>query len=129
MARASSAIRSAVSLVVASRTAKVVGPPVEMEFKRVRRLGGSEIAFDLNVRGGNSTDIAIVNPFIPDHVYYDDEILASATHEMRDIRASSLRPLFMFTNGAAVVASVQVDLSSSRPRVIGTPGGSVHVRG
>jgi hypothetical protein len=101
---------------------------VEMKFKNVKRFGGSGVSFDLDVRAGSSTDIAIVNPFIPDNSLFEHEILASATCEMRDIRISTDRPVFLFTNEGAMVASVQMDLGSSRPRVVGAPVGNVYVR-
>ena len=114
-------------MLAATRTT-VVGPPIEMKFKNLKRIGGSGVAFDLEVRAGDSTDVAILNPYIPDNPLYEHDILASATCNIRGVRVSILRPIFVFTGSAGVMARVQVDLGSSRPRVMGETVGSVYVR-
>jgi len=106
----------------------VAGPPVEMKFKNLRRIGGSDVAFDLEVRAGDATDVAIVSPFMPDNPLFEHDILASATCQMRGVRVSTLRPMFVFSGNSGITASVQVDLSSGRPRVMGEPVGNVYVR-
>lgn len=114
--------------VLAAARTTVVGPPVEMKFKNVKRIGGSEMAFDLEVRAGDATDLTIISPYIPDNPLFEHDILASATCQIRAIRVSTLRPMFVFTGSAGILASVQVDLGSGRPRVMGEPAGSVYVR-
>lgn len=130
MARARLGARSVEMLLATSRSAK--GPAatstVEMKFRNLRRLGGSDFGFDLEVRAGNATDIAIVNPFIPDNSLFEHEILSPGTCQMRGIRVSTDRPTFVFTSEGAIVASAQVDLASSRPRVIGAAAGTIHIR-
>ena len=117
-----------VEAVAATTRTTAVGPPVEMKFKNVNRIGGSDVAFDLEVRAGDSTDLAIVNPFMPDNPIFEHDILASATCQVRAVRVSTLRPMFVFTGNAGITASVQVDLGSGRPRVMGEPVGNVYVR-
>ena len=114
--------------VLAAARRTVAGPPVEMKFKNLTRIGGSDVAFDLEVRAGDSTDLAIVNPFMPDNPIFEHDILASATCQVRAVRVSTLRPMFVFTGNAGITASVQVDLGSGRPRVMGEPVGNVYVR-
>lgn len=129
MARARLQARSVETMLRTTKTpAAKSASTVEMKFKNVKRIGGSEVSFDLDVRAGNSTDIAIVSAFTPDNSMFEHDILVSATCEMRDIRISTERPVFVFTNRGAVVASVQVDLGAARTRTIGTPLGSVYIR-
>jgi len=102
--------------------------PIEMTFRHVARGGGQDITFDLDVRAGDATDLEIVSPFVPEYSYHEEDLLTPATNGMRGIRVSTLRPLFVFSRGAEVLLSVQVDLSAAKPRVMGTEAVNVRVR-
>jgi hypothetical protein len=126
MARTSRAASTAAKG-AASRTV-AAGPPIVMTFSHIARAGGHEVIFDLEVRGGAATDMAIVSPFLQDRSLFEKDLLTPATNQMRGIRISTDRPQFLFSNANGVLLSVQVDLGSGKPRVIGTPAGLVTVR-
>lgn len=122
-ARAASTVRAAAR----ARTAPA-GHPIEMRFRRIARSGGHDITFDLDVRAGDATDLAIVCPFHPEHAYHEEDLLSPATNEMRGIRVSTDRPVFVFSNESDVLLSVQVNLSGARPREMGEENPGVRVR-
>jgi hypothetical protein len=128
MARVSKAVATTVRAAVARTAATASGPPIEVAFKHVVRHGGQEVSFDLDVRGGVATELDIVSPFLPERSLYEDNLLSPATTEMRGVRISTERPLLLLGNAGGLVASVQVDLASGKPRVIGTPEGPIRVR-
>lgn len=129
MARISGTARAAGTLRAVTRSrATPMAHPIEMKFMRVARSGGHDITFDLDVRAGEATDLAIVDPFHPEHAYYEEDLLSPATNGIRGVRVSTDRPLFVFSNGVDVLLSVQVDLSSPRARVMGTENPGVRVR-
>ncbi len=129
MARISGTARAASTVKAAARS-RTAPPahPIEMRFRRIARSGGHDITFDLDVRAGDATDLAIVSPFHPEHAYHEEDLLSSATNEMRGIRVSTDRPLFVFSNDAEVLLSVQVNLSGARPREMGEDHPGVHIR-
>ncbi len=125
MARTSGTTRAAST---ARARTTVLPNPIEMTFRRVTRGGGHEFTFDLDVRAGDATDLAIVSPFLQEHAYHEEDLLTPATNEMRGVRVSTDRPLFVFSRGTEVLLSVQVDLSAAKPRVMGTEEVNVRVR-
>ncbi len=129
MARISGTTRAASTVKAAARSRTApLAHPIEMTFRRITRAGGHDITFDLEVRAGDATDLAIVCPFHPEHAYHEEDLLSPATNEMRGIRVSTDRPMFVFSTDADVLLSVQVNLSGGRARELGEDHPGVRIR-
>lgn len=126
MARITRASLRVAALATASRT-KAASVPITMTFKNVAREG-SGVAFDLQVSPGTATHLEIVNPFLEDYVLHAEAFLSAGTNVVDRVRISTDRPVFRFETLDREVGSVQVDLSSGHPHVLGAANGDITVR-
>lgn len=124
MARTSGTAKAAASRSTTT-AARVGGPPIEITFKHIEKLGGSELLLDLQVRGGDATHMEIMSPFLQDRVLFEKPLLAPAATRLGHIRVSTHRPIFVFSNATGEILRATVDVSSGVPRLVGGPAGVI----
>lgn len=110
-----------------TRKATTVGPAVELRFHNIRRSGGCDITFDLDVRPGTANRMKIEDPMLA-RTLVEETFFTSGTTQLRELRVSTERPVFVFEHMGQEVASAQVELGSGRPHVFGVDDRDVILR-